>query len=461
MNQIKVRTQRLIALLCCLCFLSASVHATDWYVGTSGTDAPGRGTSAATPFKTITYAIGSAAPGDVIHVGSGLFTEQVVVNKNLTLVGQGTSLTTIAAPATMTTTFIRDILYTPVVLVTGAANAVISNLTVDGNTFTNNSGDGYAGVAYLQSGGSVNNVKLVSASNLNALSNQNGYAFLAYADNGTAQNLTVSNSTIFSSQKIAAGFFGNNITATINQSTIKGAGKMEEFVQIGILMALGATGTVQNNNISDFLSSAFAGNGESALGIFVTGARSLVTIQDNELTDCQTAIRVESTTGSKILRNKIVFQESTYDSDIAYSWAILVENGNYTVSQNEIDGGGKGTGIDAFSLANETTILNATYNIVKNVETGIAVEVDEEPGCATGEIHYNSITGALEPLYNNQEPTAECPVPDDECNWLGSANEEDFTNTDETKPHIVGNVDYTPWLTNGTDQQPNVIGFQP
>ncbi|RYZ49634.1 MAG: right-handed parallel beta-helix repeat-containing protein, partial [Chitinophagaceae bacterium] len=257
--------------------------------------------------------------------------------------------------------------------------------------------------------------------------------------------------------RFAAGFLGKDLTGTADGNTILGAGKTDLVTQNGVLVSLQAAATVKNNTIRNFM---YSGGALTAIGIYAIDARP-VTITGNQLTDCQTAIFCINSTGTQITQNRIIFNAATYDDNIDYSWGVLVEKGNYTVSQNEIDGGGKGTGIDAFSLANETTILNATYNIVKNVETGISVEVDEEQGCATGEIHYNSITGALEPLYNNQEPTAECPIPDDECNWLGSANEDDFTNTDETKPHIVGNVDYTPWLTNGTDQQPNVIGFQP
>ncbi|RYZ18583.1 MAG: right-handed parallel beta-helix repeat-containing protein, partial [Sphingobacteriales bacterium] len=364
---------------------------------------------------------------------------------NLSLIGEGPAATIIAAPATLPVSFYRDIQYLPLVYAHDAANVVIKNLSADGNTFESATA-AFAGIAYSQAGGLVDNVKISTAPNMVPYSKQLGYGFLANADNNTARNITLSNSTIISYQRFAAGFLGKDLTALADGNTILGAGKTDAVTQNGVLISLQASGTIKNNTIKNFM---FTGGNLTAIGIYAIDTRPVVTITGNQLTDCQTAIFCINSTGTQITQNRIVFNGSTYDDDIDYSWGILVENGNYTVSQNEIDGRGKGTGIDAFSLANETTILNATYNIVKNVETGISVEVDEEPGCATGEIHYNSITGALEPLYNNQEPTAECPVPDDECNWLGSANEDDFADT--SKPsHIIGTVDYTPWLTNGT-----------
>ena len=53
------------------------VLAGDYFVSTTGTDAPSRGT-AALPWKTINYAITGRLPGDTVHVTAGqTFTENV------------------------------------------------------------------------------------------------------------------------------------------------------------------------------------------------------------------------------------------------------------------------------------------------------------------------------------------------------------------------------------------------
>ncbi|RYZ53373.1 MAG: DUF1565 domain-containing protein, partial [Chitinophagaceae bacterium] len=337
MNKMIIRTTRLFAFLLALSLSFASAKAADWYVKTTGNNATGTG-SAASPYRTITFAISKAAPGDVIHIGTGTFTEQVEIAKNLTLIGEGPAATIIAAPATLPVSFYRDIQYLPLVYAHDAANVVIKNLSADGNTFESATA-AFAGIAYSQAGGLVDNVKISTAPNPVPYSNQLGYGFLANADNNTARNITLSNSTIISYQRFAAGFLGKDLTGTADGNTILGAGKTDAVTQNGILVSLQAAATVKNNTIKNFM---YTGGNLTAIGIYAIDAKP-VTITGNQLTDCQTAIFCINSTGTQITQNRIVFNAATYDDNIDYSWGVLVEKGNYTVSQNEIDGGGEGT----------------------------------------------------------------------------------------------------------------------
>ncbi len=123
-------------------FLSSSVYAADWYVGTSnyGNDVS-HGTSAAAPFQTIAYAITSAAANDIIHIADGTYTENnITVNKTLTFQGTSKAGTIIQANAAKNTAT------SPVFgnLNGGTANNTvnISNLTIKNGKRTSGDGGG-------------------------------------------------------------------------------------------------------------------------------------------------------------------------------------------------------------------------------------------------------------------------------------------------------------------------------
>lgn len=56
--------------------------------------------SATSPFATISYAVSQAQEGDTIYVDAGVYPEQVIIDKGITLIGAGKSFTQIIPPAT-------------------------------------------------------------------------------------------------------------------------------------------------------------------------------------------------------------------------------------------------------------------------------------------------------------------------------------------------------------------------
>ena len=68
-----------------LLLASGAAHAADWYVGSTGSDAPGQGASAGTPFATVGYATSAAANGDTIHIAAGSYAEPASVTVNETM----------------------------------------------------------------------------------------------------------------------------------------------------------------------------------------------------------------------------------------------------------------------------------------------------------------------------------------------------------------------------------------
>jgi hypothetical protein len=76
--------------------------ANTWYVdGGQGTDAPGYGTGpGSNAFKTITYAVTSAASADTIQVAAGTYTGKVTISNPLTLSGANAGISAGAVPGT-------------------------------------------------------------------------------------------------------------------------------------------------------------------------------------------------------------------------------------------------------------------------------------------------------------------------------------------------------------------------
>jgi hypothetical protein len=72
--------------------------ASTWYVDPTGTDDGSHGTGTGTnAWKTIQYAVGHVGAGDTINAAAGTYTENIVINKRLTLQGAGRDATTIAS----------------------------------------------------------------------------------------------------------------------------------------------------------------------------------------------------------------------------------------------------------------------------------------------------------------------------------------------------------------------------
>lgn len=85
-------------------------------------------------FPTIQAAVDAAAPGGTIKVRKGIYTEEVVIGKDLTLKGEGIDEATIKAPPTLTP-FARRLngeAVAAVVLITDAARVRMTGFTVSG-----------------------------------------------------------------------------------------------------------------------------------------------------------------------------------------------------------------------------------------------------------------------------------------------------------------------------------------
>lgn len=120
-------TNRLFYLLIVVAFMTSMVTATPAQAA-STIVVPG-------DYPTIQAAVDAAPPGATIKVRNGTYTEQLVLAKDLTLVGDGVDKTIVRAPSILTPYAVLLLNQAPVVavvLITDGADVNISGLTVTG-----------------------------------------------------------------------------------------------------------------------------------------------------------------------------------------------------------------------------------------------------------------------------------------------------------------------------------------
>lgn len=242
-------------------------------------------------YSTIQAAVNAVATGGTVNVATGTYTEQVNVDKNLTLTGAGAASTNIAAPASL----VADVLGTQTILEIGNnANVTISGLTVAG---PGPAGCGSISYGIFVVGGATLNINNSAINNIadSTFSGcQNGGGIRAGSNFlGQVGHLTADHNSISGYQKGGIVVDGPGSTGTITNNTITGAGPTSIIAQNGIQISRGATATVTSNNVS---MNSYSGLGHSindaAAGILIYLSNG-VSISANNLHDNELGIELE------------------------------------------------------------------------------------------------------------------------------------------------------------------------
>ncbi len=399
--------------------------------------------------------------GSTVHVTAGAYTENIEIDKDLTLKGEGASSTTIVSPNSLPISFVtgsnnnRAIIY-----VHDAAEVKIEDLTVDGAS-KGNANFRFIGVAYRNAGGGVSDCNVIDIKDTPFSGAQHGVAVYAYADNSTSRNLMIDGCVITGFQKNGMVLIGQDLTVSVSGCTVTGVGGTSVTAQNGIQVGTGAVGELDGNIISGIAYHTTPSSDWCACGILIYDAGA-VDVNNSEITDCQVAL-YHGGTGGMISGNSITTDATTIGTtDYVTGIGIWpVASASYVVVGNTVVGDGTyGTGIDLYP--DGTDVLDATVaqNTVEDWEYGVWV------GKASGAtvdaaVNNNMISGsAALGLYN----TAGVMV-DATGNWWGSndgpadangtkempfalpATVAEMTNTETTAGNGVTDnlVNYYPW----------------
>ncbi len=252
----------------------------DDYAGGEPPVTPGWGV---TRFATILDGL-AAVGGSTVHLGPGIYEEQVEVASDVTIEGSGPS-SIIKSPVTLPLAFGTN---KAVVYVHDTATMALKNLTVDG-AGRGNTNNKFIGVAFRNAGGTVENCSVTGIRDTPFSGAQHGVGIYAYNDDGIARAVTVQGCTVVDFQKNAMALNAADttpMTVDVSGNEVTGAGPTTVTAQNGIqTWGDRITGTIDYNDVSGI---AYSGTGWVATSILVFYAD--VMVDNNTVTDGHTCI---------------------------------------------------------------------------------------------------------------------------------------------------------------------------
>lgn len=393
-----------------------------WYVNDNSTEgdkfttAVGHNSNAGTPgapFASINYALSRAQAGDVIHVDAGNYTEQVIINKSITIKGADRNLTTIIMPNSMVQNFLSGPIPTyGVVYGIDQENVVLQDLAVDGQN-KNFSGRLYA-IALRNTGGEISGVEVKNFKNNHptdyALNSGSG---IFISSPSTPRNFSLHHNNVHDYYFSGMILTGSALTVDVHDNELEGNG-VADFAQYGIRLSFG-TGAIYNNTISNMVEYTAQDNTEAA-GITVSSASGSPLVYNNTIVNCEAGI--------------------------------ITDGGNVSITNNDITGN-IWYGIESYAQGTANASLTIENNTISDGHLGMYI-FNVGTGAVSAAVSNNSLTN-----YTEKAILADHAIVTASCNWLGTAV------ASEVAAKLQGVSNYQPWLTSDVDADATAIGFQP
>jgi len=299
--------------------MSVSLHANTIIVGPGG---------------DIQAAINSVSVGGTVKVEAGTYslTQQLTIDKNLTLIGAGMDTTIIQSPDTsnLTTTFnytgTTARTYTPIIMVEDATSVTIKNMTIDGrDQSVFGTVQGFTGLGYHNASGTISNVHVLNIlESTEPTGYQEGTAILGANDTGT-NTLIVQNTVLDHFQKQGLLLIGTGLTGTVKGNVITGTNV--EANPNGIELYDGSTATITNNVVSNLTNPS----SQQCSGILIFNA-SNVSVQNNQLMDNDNGIYLINCDNALVKNNNLQNCSTGIGIDESGSTSI----NSYTVNLNTV-----------------------------------------------------------------------------------------------------------------------------
>jgi hypothetical protein len=389
-------------------------------------------------YPTISQAVSSVPAGSTIKICPNNYAEQVVINKNLTLIGvsanglsgtnaSGANDPTIVSPANGVEANTADLgpgnePTAAQVLVAAPSNATsaivvsISNITVDGsNNQLSGCGTDLVGIYYQNASGTLDHVttrfqELDTAD----FGCQDGLAIYAQAGYGStlASTVTIENNNVHDYDKNGITVDGDEVIATVTANYVVGIGATPLIAQNGIQVSDGAVGKVTSNTVTDDVYvSPDGGPYYSASGILIydsSGTKSTpISISMNTVSNTQGAIVTYGDSNGNADYNSVTSNKIT-TSPAAGPYFIdgidLCSNNNTATSNTVFNSSGSGVHIDSSCTELSGPTGNGTSvssNTINEACAGVLLG-NSSTSTASGNVTYNVVQTTF--------PGDSCPV---------------------------------------------------
>jgi hypothetical protein len=327
-------------------------------------------------FTTIGAAVAAAPSGATVDVCPGIYPEQVMINKNLTLIGilpvsSTSDAAVVVAPATGLATNGSDIFGNPVAAQIFVQNAdvTVSHITVDGS---NNQLSGCSvdpiGIYYQNASGKITDSAvrdvLMDPADQGC---QVGLAINVESNTG-APAITISDNSVRNYDKNGITVSGPDTgspgpVATVSANTVIGLGATTVIAQNGIQIGYGATGSVSTNYVVDniYINPPCGGDSQppcyGSSGILIYGSAG-ITVNNNTVESAQLAI-VPVTESATLTANGTVVRSNHVGGTQNYD-AIDLCSDNNTAESNTIYGSAQ----SAIHLDDSCTPSTGSHNTV-------------------------------------------------------------------------------------------------
>ncbi|MEC5126218.1 Calx-beta domain-containing protein, partial [Verrucomicrobiales bacterium BCK34] len=445
---------------------------------------------------SIQDGIDLAGAGGTVNVAAGTYSENLLVDKGVSIAGAGIGSTIIDATGNIVTLTSGNVTISSLTLQNGSqgirldnAGATLGNVTIDSVAFTDLNSRGIeihnattvTDFEVLNSTFSNNKVAIRMAStaigdgilidNIRVEGGTYGFYQAAGSGIGTVRNVEITNSSFvdlaysgvyaeeITESTIDGNTFSENRYGVILYNADAGAGE-----DIENLVISGNTFTDQTGGYSIYLAhygSAIAGP--------VEFSGNMISSDVGELTQARPSIEIILDGGFvhgplSIEENVVSFSGSFGVAEFAAAMRLRGSLDNIDISRNRLDGGNVGnnggnpptSGIVLLSddIAG-TADIDITYNFVRGFENGLSVY--DSVGSTFGgltlgadlTVFDNDLSGNTVAIVSGGGEIVNAVG-----NWYGSDDPE------VVSPLISGNVAFSPFLADGTDTDPDAAGFQ-
>lgn len=417
-----------------------------------------------------------------VNVAGGLYPEQVVIDKDLEVLGAGMGVSTIVSPATLDIQFSTSYDYKPVVTAIGAANVEFRGFTVDGDG-QGNANVRFLGVAYYNAGGELAECEVIGVRNNPLDGGQHGVGIYGLHTDGGSYTAVCRDNLVEDFQKNGMAWVsvgGSVVDLEVTGNTVNGSPGMTadngDPAQNGIQVQGALTTALIDDNTVDGVGYDNTNAAQQWVATSILTYYGDVTVSNNLITNAQTAgYTIEGSAAYLTNTVEVVkygnsayglivadppeavpapFEGPAEHTQAARRAGVI----NATVSGNTITFTGvdnlNSVGIESDAgyydfLADgpETQVLLITDNTVTGFEAAVAV-FECTSGCTGSDytsvdIHNNDLAGNTYGLYTN----AFSATVDASCNWWGDiSGPTAIDNVLGTGALLEGAAVYEPWL---------------